>query len=735
MESIQIFWLCVHIFGILVAFFLLFMVFRIPDTDYKSYLLVAACCCVVIMTSKCLHIIGTNLRELVAVAKLEYLGKCFVLYCAIGFILHYYRVSWPKWLMRILLAINCIFCAIIMTCDYHHLYYTSLELGYKPYGYVIIHGKAPLYWFYMGVMVLEMLIYLFIVVNPHYNTHRTKHARSIRFMLSVSAVCPLILLVLYLVGATGGFDTIPLGILLSAVFIVVTENLYGMLDPVSNAKESVMESMSEGIIVSDENMRLLYANPAACHIFPDMAKGEDGVKPSEIQAIFEHAGTVIDLYEHSYEVRASELWQEDQLTGHLISIVDITDAVNQTRLMRDLKDKAEESAQTKSAFLANMSHEIRTPMNAILGMADMALSGNVQGDEREEIEQIKSASLSLLAIINDILDFSKVESGKMEIVDADYEPLVMVRDVAQMMEAKVNEKGLRLIVDVDPLLPTVLHGDELRLKQILINLVNNAVKFTEKGHVEVNMTFERSGSDIMLTFNVKDTGIGIHEEDMSRIFHSFEQSDLYRNRKQTGTGLGLAICKQLTELMGGSIYVESAYNEGSTFYVEVPQKVVDETPGGGKIEEAKSRQDNMEKEYGNFTAPHAKVLVVDDNLVNLKVAAGLMKPFKMQIDTAKSGPEAIEKAKQTQYDMIFMDHMMPEMDGVEAARRIRELDGTYYQNVPIIALTADAVSGTKEMMIEEGMNDFIAKPINIQQLSDAIAHWLPEELLEEPAET
>jgi CheY-like chemotaxis protein len=265
----------------------------------------------------------------------------------------------------------------------------------------------------------------------------------------------------------------------------------------------------------------------------------------------------------------------------------------------------------------------------------------------------------------------------------------------------------------------------------LINLVNNAVKFTDEGSVTIQVDCERTSDQeqAVLKVAVKDTGMGIKEEDMERIFNSFEQSDTYRNRKKEGSGLGLSISKQLLLLMGGDISVESVYQQGSCFSFHVPQKIIDAAPCGPYEESAGKR--NKKHEYSNFKAPNAKVLIVDDNLVNLKVAAGLMKPFAMQVDTAKSGKEALVKVQEKEYHLIFMDHMMPDMDGVETAHMIRQMDGDYYRNVPIIALTANALSGAKEMFMEEGMNDFIAKPIDMKELSEKILEWLPFELLEE----
>ena len=687
-------------------------------------------CCLIALVSRCLFIMAQDMREMIALGKTEYFGKCFANFVALAFVLSYYRIRWPRKMMLTLFGINLVLFVVIMTCDYHSLYYTSFEIVATNSGNILILGKAPLYYFYMIFCLVEMVLYLYVCINPAYQQTRTG-TRAIQGNLIMASIMPFIMLLLYLSGATGGFDTTPLGILFSVVFLSIAVNKYGLFDTVQNAKEAVIESMDEAIIVSDNQMKFLYANPAACELFPDMKLGEGKISESEIQAIYEQTGTVIELKDKSYEFRNAEIRDEVRVRGYMISVIDVTDMMDQAKLMKELKEKAENASLVKSAFLANMSHEIRTPMNAILGMTEIALRGNLEDQQRDAIEQIRTASESLITIINDILDFSKMESGKLDIVEADYNVMALVQDVYHLISGKVDEKNLKLEIEVDPELPKGLYGDEVRIKQVLINLVNNAVKFTEQGSIGLSVGFEKRENDILLKASVKDTGIGIKPDDLQRIFNSFEQSDTFRNRKKEGSGLGLAISRQLLVLMGGDIHVESVYRQGSRFYIEVPQRVTDESPCGELDLEAKHARREVKNEYENFRAPKAKILIVDDNLVNRKVAAGLMKPFNMQIDSAKSGEEAIEMVRQKEYHIIFMDHMMPDMDGVETTHIIRNMDGEYYRNVPIIALTANAISGIKEMFLQEGMNDFIAKPIDIKELSEKILHWLPFDLLED----
>ena len=493
------------------------------------------------------------------------------------------------------------------------------------------------------------------------------------------------------------------------------------------------------------------------------------------------------------------------------------------------------SSNLKSDFLANMSHEIRTPMNAIIGMAEMALREELPPMAKEYVGQIKASGQTLLTIINDILDFSKIESGMMTINEAEYEPMSVVNDVANIIMTRIGSKELELTVDVDPNLPHELYGDNIRIKQIMINLANNAIKFTKMGNVHLQVDFRQTGKDMLdLYIAVSDTGSGIREGDIDKLFQSFQQLDSKRNRNIEGTGLGLAICKQLVSLMNGSIQVESEYGEGSTFSFVVPQRIINSIPSVGQIEEkisavgllsgdyaAKQIKTDMQRlgvnyrglasdrdlsrlegqkiqflfveqtmmsdtvqnflkvhpeitgvvmadyrdvySYGmdnvfiakkplyvlslagilqgdkvdqsfnrldtedfNYVAPDAEILVVDDNAINLTVAKGLLSPLEMSIDTALSGREAIFKVTSKKYDLIFMDHMMPEMDGLEATQIIRNMPGENGQ-IPILALTANAVEGTREMFINGGMNDLVTKPIELKDIVSRLRKWLPPE--------
>ena len=412
---------------------------------------------------------------------------------------------------------------------------------------------------------------------------------------------------------------------------------------------------------------------------------------------------------YSIEISTGGRTEKDKTVseGFIAVFVDLTD------IMRE-KQRAEDASSAKSDFLATMSHEIRTPMNAILGMSEMLSRSNLDANQMKYLTDIRKSSQSLLTIINDILDFSKVEAGRMELVTSNYCLSSLLDNLQSMFTHLFEVKKLAFRFIADQNLPTYIHGDEVRLRQIVTNLVSNALKYTNVGQVEVH-AFLR---DNKICFDVKDTGIGIREEDMERLFEPFEQLDLRKNKNVIGTGLGLAISYNLCKIMGGRLWLESVYGEGSTFHAEVPYL----SAGDDVVESA--------TEVTEFSAPAASILVVDDIDINLAVVEAMLGLFDIKPTLAYSGAEGVQLADTQKYDIIFMDHMMPEIDGIEATNLIRNGNGINADTI-IVALTANAVNGMEAMFLMNGFDGFLSKPLEFTSLNLCLRKWLPAEYITE----
>ena len=395
--------------------------------------------------------------------------------------------------------------------------------------------------------------------------------------------------------------------------------------------------------------------------------------------------------------------------------------------MESQRQQALAASDAKGRFLANMSHEIRTPINAVLGMDTMILRETKEAQIKEYALDIQNAGQSLLALINDILDLSKIESGKLELIEEEYDFSSLIHDIMNMISMKAENKGLSVHLSIENQLPSQLWGDDVRLRQVLINLMNNAVKYTEQGSVTLSVQGHSNleTNTISLTFHVKDTGIGIKQEDISKLFAEFERIEEKRNRNIEGTGLGMSITTQLLELMESSLQVESVYGKGSDFYFTLEQKIINAEPIGN-LEERIRKQAKEYSYQTMLTAPDAHVLVVDDNAMNRRVFKNLLKQTLVQIDEAGGGMECLELARQNDYDLIFLDHMMPDMDGIETLHRLMEDASSLCKSTPVIALTANAITGAKEMYLSEGFHSFLSKPINPEKLETLLFDLLPE---------
>ena len=411
----------------------------------------------------------------------------------------------------------------------------------------------------------------------------------------------------------------------------------------------------------------------------------------------------------------------------------------QTKKEREAKEAAltesqinAAASQAKSAFLANMSHEIRTPINAVLGMNEMILRESTDTTILGYATNIKIAGANLLSIVNDVLDFSKIEAGKMELLPDNYEASSLIIDLVNMTRERAQNKGLKYELDISSELPKTLYGDSVRIKQCILNLLTNAIKYTKEGSITFSINFRKCAeNEILFIVHVKDTGCGIRQEDMEKLFAPFERIDEEKNRTIEGSGLGISIVRRLLDMMGSRLEVKSIYEKGSDFSFSIKQKVIDWTAAGDLNEAYTESIKQMEKYKEKLHAPKARLLFVDDTEMNLDVIKGLLKNTEIKVDTVLSGRQALEAVKENTYDILFIDHRMPEMDGIQTLHAMKQLPDNKSYNKPCIALTANAISGVKKMYLNEGFDDYLSKPVNPAKLEEMIRQYLPAEYIEE----
>lgn len=510
---------------------------------------------------------------------------------------------------------------------------------------------------------------------------------------------------------------------------------------VANMSEFIYYSLSMPVLVYDANQNMKIMNDAASSF---LGVNQTSIETEQIpinqlfevgvEDTFSFGGKYknIDVVCYNNQVLCNLAVNKIQdsygdVIGYIIIVTDLSERMKTMQNLEEAKREAELANQSKSTFLANMSHEIRTPMNAIVGLSELVLKLDLSEKVREYLLDIKNSSLNLLAIINDILDISKLESGKMELVCENYYTGSLLQDVFLIINTQAKKKGLTFSMDVAPDMPNQLFGDKIRIRSILINLLNNSVKYTNKGSVKLEIQIKKKENGVaQIEFKISDTGVGIHKDELENIFESFAQVNRKVHRGIEGTGLGLSIVKGYVALMGGTISVNSVYGEGSVFTIVIEQRIIDEKPV-----EVFTKQEQEESAFciGDIKIKNMRVLIVDDNQVNLKVAKNSLEYYGLQVDTATNGVDSIELCQKNQYGMVFMDQMMPHMNGIEAMYEIRKISPFYANGgaCKIIVLTANAISGVREQLIALGFDEYLGKPIDFKQLERLFQKFISRE--------
>ena len=605
----------------------------------------------------------------------------------------------------------------------------------------VTYSLIPNFWTFVYLAYATILLVLLAASLVNRKNTRRQHMLKRYLIFSSLAIflCPVLDTILPLFGI-GAF---PGNILIQHIgaFVLSATVLFDIKSQLSfeNFSNIILYSFTTPVLLMDENHVLVLANNAALTFFRLEEKQLVNV---HLENLFENIDLSLALIkEKSYiesqdivlhrdcSLSIDKLYDNYQdLLGYVIVINDISERKRFIDELMEARILAERASDAKSSFLASMSHEIRTPINAVLGMDEMILRESDLTAIKEYAANIRSSGRALLSIINDILDFSKIESGKMELIISPFQLSSTVSDLMTSLSLRAKEKNLLFECNVDPDTPRELFGDEIRIKQIITNLLTNAIKYTRQGTVSLSIQYEELGPlRVNLKCQVKDTGIGIKNEDIEKLFTSFNRLDSHKNYGIEGTGLGLSIVSNLVNLMNGKISVESTYGSGSTFTVDLPLEVIN-WEGVGEIRHfTREAVEDNEASAVTFTAPEATILSVDDNKINLKVFKGLLKETKIRVDLATSGEQCLNFMQKKKYDIVFLDHMMPGMDGVETLHRMKELENNLSPDVPVIALTANALSGAKDQYYDYGFDDYLSKPVDYADLEKTILSYLPKE--------
>lgn len=702
----------------------------------------------ILVTSFGIYLAGTATTVDMALfgTQISYLNGTFAVYFSMCCMMYICGIKIKPWFSIPLVLIDFEIIVVVFLARFNKWHYKSYDIAFDNGFTYLIKEYGPHHTFYFVALVANLTIPFIIVI---YSFIRKKQVSWIYALLM--GVSEIVFLLVYVIERIAGIhiELTPYSYVVGeAIYLIILRRIE-MYDVAGSVSVQAARSFDHGYVMFNPDLKFLGCDEAAKAFFPEL---NDLALDREVNNRFlreEFGEWAFESFRHHVEpkyferngkdikVTAEPFYSEagTKFYGYMLSISD--DTVNQNYikelkkaniLAQEYAKKAEAANKSKSEFLSNMSHEIRTPINAVLGLNEMVLRESSEEAIRSYAFDIKSSGNTLLSLVNDLLDFSKIEAGKMELVKSDYDLSILLNDVVNMIGVRASNKGLDFKLNIDANTPRHLFGDEVRVKQIIVNILTNAVKYTEKGKVTLNLGFEkRSEKVVLLKVSVEDTGIGMKPETIEHLFTPYERIDEVRNKHIEGTGLGMSITQKFLEMMDSKLNVESKYGEGSKFFFEVLTEITDEEPIGNFAEAVKKIKENAKTYKAQFTAPKANVLVVDDTLINIKVFRGLLKQTKIQIDEAHSGFDAIHMCCNKKYDAIFLDHMMPGLDGIETLQRLKEMPDNMNEGVPVIAMTANATQNAKDDYFSKGFADYVTKPIDPISLETSLMRLLSKD--------
>lgn len=701
--------------------------------------------------------ISTTLEEAILANKILYLGGCFIQPVTLFLMCTLANCKLKPWIKYLNYGVSVLVYAMVLTIGYSDLYYKDVYLKTYKDVTVIGHtygiGHTFFYIVVIGHALIEVCLIGYILIR-----RRAVSRKNLIGLVTIAVVNVYLFIVGGLVNSA--VEVMPVAYAINGIILIVMfrrGKMYNFEDILANYQTEE----KNGYIMFDERLNFLGCNPVAEQIFPQLLEAVVD-KPLVQDATAKHIMDWIQrnykdreqTFEYEtdgfhYECKVGRLYHKDVHCGFMVEMRNDTDKWKYINLvsshnqeleheikkqiqiaeeLRIAKIQAESANEAKSQFLARMSHEIRTPINAVIGINEIIIRESEEEETKRYSHDIKTAANTLLGLINEILDSSKIDAGMMEILPEPYELCSFLNDLYNMVVVKAKAKHLTLNFEIDPEIPCEFYGDDMRIKQVLINLLSNAVKYTQEGSVTLQLTYHMEGAYGILHYKVIDTGVGIKEEDFKKLFEKFERVEEEKNRNIEGTGLGLNIAYRLLNLMGSELKVKSEYQKGSEFYFDIKQKIVNVEPLGDFSEriELAAESDNYEV---SFIAPEAEILVVDDNDMNRTVFAGLLKNTQIKVYEASCGAECIKMLTEHRYHMVFLDHMMPNMDGIETFKILKKKK--LCEEIPVVMFTANAMAGEKEKYLQKGFSDFLAKPVVAEQLDEIILKYLPKDLIQE----